>query len=110
MNKLTSISVHWKFHECSMIVIIQISAIFLRRSANKVVYHRPGIFSTITSIYKSLYVKFNISNKNRFLCSTSIVVNDPDSFFAIRRIIGKLKGEKKEREKVMGGDKTFYSL
>ena len=85
-----------------MIVIIQISAIFLRRSANEVVYHRSGIVSTITTIYKSLDINLNyISNKNRFLCSTSIVINDPDSFSAIRRIIGKLKGEKKERESLI---------
>ena len=83
-----------------MIVIIQISAIFLRWSANKVVYHRSGIISTITTIYKSLDIIIISNNdNNRFLYSTSIVVSDPDSSFAIRRIIGKLKGEKKERER-----------
>lgn len=89
-----------------MIVIIQISAIFLTLSANKVVYHRPGIISTITTICKSLDITIISNNdNNRFLYSTSIVINDPDSSSAIRRIIGKLKGEKKERERVMGGDK-----
>ena len=48
--KFTSVSVSRELHESRMEIIVQIFAVFLRWSANKIIDHRSGIRSTRTTI------------------------------------------------------------